>query len=153
MNPDRTKTIRRRVKLLTWLFIAGLVLSGATPLLIGYGAIAYWWLDKSWFVGALLGLKTAWIALATQPAVTVFRFSSTTNDTQHVRFRELRLVAAVAAAGLVIFALAATLLFLDGSVAWICGALLPLPSFGFHWFYGRWFDRNRFDLMQQPAPT
>src|SRR2546423_12690254 len=77
----------------------------------------------------------------------------TTNDPQHVRFRELRLVAAVAAAGLVIFALAATLLFLDGSVAWICGALLPLPSFGFHWFYGRWFDRNRFDLMQQPAPT
>ena len=32
MNPDRTKTIRRRVKLLTWLFIAGLVLSGATAI-------------------------------------------------------------------------------------------------------------------------
>ena len=32
MNPDRTKTIRRRVRLLTWLFIAGLVLSGATAI-------------------------------------------------------------------------------------------------------------------------
>src|SRR5438477_9427358 len=32
MNPDRTKTIRRRIRLLTWLFIAGLVLSGATAI-------------------------------------------------------------------------------------------------------------------------
>jgi len=32
MNPDRAKTIRRRVKLLTWLFIGGLVLSGATAI-------------------------------------------------------------------------------------------------------------------------
>ena len=32
MNPDRAKTIRRRVRLLTWLFIASLVISGATAI-------------------------------------------------------------------------------------------------------------------------
>lgn len=102
--------------------------------------------------GIILGLKAGGLLLAARFITVTLAFSSGTNDTSRLRFRNLSLLAAVLGLGLLFLALGAAGLFAPVSwMAWSSFALAVLDAYVFFRVYGWFYHANRFDLMKVVA--
>jgi hypothetical protein len=120
------------------------------PVIVGYGALAFQVFKLNPAAGAVVGLKTAWLVLTLVPVLAACAFSAGTNDSRRMTWRGVRFLAVAVSLGLVYVGLAATSFLAPAGPAWLFALLAWLPSLLGFWFYGRWFNRCRFDLL--PAP-
>jgi hypothetical protein len=125
------------------------------PMLLAFtvacGILIFYLLHLPLTLGALSGLKTAGLLLASRFIAVTGSFSSGTNDTSRFRLRSALLFLSAVVFGVGFFALAGASLFIPQQFgSWLLWALAGLDAYLFFRIYGWFYHRNRFDLMSLP---
>lgn len=101
--------------------------------------------------GLIIAAKAISVLLAWQPALVALQFSAGTNDTRGPAWRSLKLFAAIGPLILSTVGASTAAFFTPAPWAVACLAIATTLSWATLQLYGRFYNRNRFDLMHGQA--
>lgn len=125
------------------------------PVLLGYlaicgGAIAHL-TGLGWAMGVIMGCKAALLLAAARGPIIAMAFSAGTNDSSRFRLHAIALIGMFLSVGAVFAGLAVACVRITTPVlSFGLGLGALLAAWGFWRLYGRFYNANRFDVMNVP---